>query len=193
VSVVLRDIESESAKLVKRIICGDTEAEHELVCRYRNGVKIIIDNIVRNSTAAQDISQDTFRIIIEKLRRGDLRQPDSLNGFVSSVARNAAVDYLRRAKRYVGLDDVDVDRVPDPSPDQFDELLRRERATVVRQIISELRIDRDRQLLSRYFVAGEDKDQICQALGMTRLQFNYVIYRSIARFKELLMSRVGKL
>jgi RNA polymerase sigma-70 factor (ECF subfamily) len=193
VKVARRDSEIEVAALVGRIVAGEAQAEVELVDRYSRGVNIIIDQIVRNAAVTEDLSQETFRIVIEKVRHGDLREPDRLSGFVCSVARNSARDHIRRSNRGPRLEEATgIEEIADPAPNQLDEILKQERARIVRQVISELSIDRDRQVLLLYFIAEEDKDAICQVLGITRIQFNYVIYRAIARFKDLLLRKMGE-
>ena len=189
--VVTVNNETELIELVKRIIAGDSAAEEEVVRRYNQGIAIIIDQIVRSRSATEDVSQDTFKIVLAKVRRGDLREPERLSGFVCSVARNAALDYIRRTrhlKNQVAIGDAE--QIPDPAPSQLEEVLRRERARVVRQLINELKQKRDRDLLLRYYVAEEDKDKICRDLGLTRAQFNNVIFRATARFKELYVRKI---
>jgi RNA polymerase sigma-70 factor (ECF subfamily) len=183
----------ELVGIVQRIIAGDSEAEAEVVRRYARGVSVIIERIIRSQTASDDVSQDTFKIVLAKIRSGDLRQPERLSGFVCSVARNAAIDYVRRA-RYAQKREVsdDAEHIADSAPSPLDEILKQERARVVRQIISELKIDRDRVLLLRYYIAEEEKDRICEDLHMTRAQFNNVISRATARFKEIYVRRIGQ-
>lgn len=167
-------------------MAGESAAEEELVSRYKHGISIIIDGIVKSPSATEDVFQETFRIAIQKTRRGDVRQPERLSGFVCSVARNAAIDYVRRARKTGHLDEVHhAERIPDPAPSQLEEILNREKALIVRRIIGELNQKRDRDVLLRYFVAEEDKDKICADLELTRAQFNKVIFRAKARFKEL--------
>ena len=191
--VVRVSIETELSELVKRIIAGDPTAEEELVLRYNQGVAILIDQIVRSRSATEDVSQDTFKIVLTKIRRGDLREPERLSGFVCSVARNAAIDYIRRTKHLKNQEAIgDAEQIPDPAPSQLDEVLRQERVKVVRQLINELKQKRDRDLLLRYYVAEEDKDKICGDLGLTRAQFNNVIFRATARFKELYVRKIGE-
>ena len=72
-------------------------------------------------------------------------------------------------------------------------VLRQEKARIVRQLINELKQERDRELLLRYYIAEEDKDKICDDLGLTRAQFNNVIFRAIRRFKELYERKKGEL
>jgi RNA polymerase sigma-70 factor, ECF subfamily len=192
VDVIRVGNESELTELVTRIMAGDSTAEEEVVLRYKRGIGIIIDQIVRNPTAAEDVSQDTFRIVLEKIRHGDLREPARLSGFVCGVARNAAIEYIRRAKRLKNMDPIgEGQQIADSAPSQLDQMLKQERAAIVRQIIHELKVDRDRDLLLRYYIAEEDKDTICADLNITRAQFSNVIFRAIARFKELYLRRTG--
>jgi RNA polymerase sigma-70 factor (ECF subfamily) len=178
--------EMELTELVTRIVAGDSTAEEEIVQRYKQGVAIIIDQIVRSRSVTEDLSQDTFKIVLQKVRRGDLRQPERLSGFVCSVARNTAVDYIRRTRHLRTQEAIgNAERIADPAPSQLEEILKQERAAAVRQLINELKQERDRELLLRYFIAEDDKETICRDLGLTRAQFNNVIFRATARFKEL--------
>jgi RNA polymerase sigma-70 factor (ECF subfamily) len=185
--------ETELTELVKRIIAGDSAAEEDVVQRYKQGVAIIIDQIVRSRSDTEDVSQDTFKIVLAKVRRGDLREPDRLSGFVCGVARNAAIDYIRRARHLKNQEGIgNAEQIPDPAPSQLEEILKQEKAAVVRQLINELKIKRDRDLLLRYYIAEEDKDKICADFGLTRAQFNNVIFRATARFKELYVRKIGE-
>ena len=177
---------TELTELVRRIAAGAPEAEEELVHRYSRGIAIIIDQIVRNTSVTEDLRQDTFRIVLVKLRRGELRESERLSGFVIGVARNIAVDYIRRAKHSRNEEGIsDAEHIPDTAPNQLDEVLRQEHARIVRQLINELKQERDRELLFRYYIAEDDKDRICNDLGLTRAQFSNVAFRAIRRFKEL--------
>src|SRR5262245_64969827 len=80
------------ADLVSRIRAGDRQAEAELVERYSCGVEIIIRREIGSASVADDLYQETFRIVIEKTRRGDIREPEKLSGFVCGVARNLVID-----------------------------------------------------------------------------------------------------
>jgi len=175
--------ETELSELVGRIIAGDSAAEEELVRRYSKGVAIIIDQVVRNRSVAEDLSQDTFRIVLEKVRREELREPERLSGFVCSTARNNAIAHIRRTRRLEAIGEAE--HIPDPAPSQLDEVLREEKAKAVRQMITELKQRRDRELIFRYYIAEEDKETICRDLGLTRAQFNNVISRATSRFKEI--------
>jgi RNA polymerase sigma-70 factor (ECF subfamily) len=193
VNVVGTTSGTELAEIVRRIMAGDPAAEEELVSRYTQGISVIISRIVRSRSATEDVSQETLKIVLEKTRCGDVRQPERLSGFICCVARNTAIEYVRRARKTGNLEEVgNAGRIPDPAPSQLDEILNRERSLIVRRIISELKIKRDRDVLLRYFIAEEDKSKICADLDLTRAQFNSVIFRASARFKELYVRLAGE-
>ena len=50
---------------------------------------------------ANDLCQDTFVVILRKLRAGELRQSDSLGAFISQTAVNLSIQHYRKEKRYV--------------------------------------------------------------------------------------------
>jgi RNA polymerase sigma-70 factor, ECF subfamily len=172
--------------LVSRIRAGDRQAEAELVERYSRGVMIIIRREVHDTVAVEDIHQEGFRIVLEKIRRGDVREPEKLSGFVCGVARNLVIDHFRRATRQENNAVIDeAVSIPHPAPDQLQELLRKEKADLVRQVLKGMSNERDIQALYRFYIADDDKEQICADLGLTSLHFNRVLHRARERFREL--------
>ena len=172
--------------LVSRIRAGDEQAEAELVERYSRGMAIIIRREVRDSAIAEDLAQEVFLIALEKIRRGDVRQPEKLSGFMSSIARNLVIGHFRQSARQESLTvNEESMALPDPAPNPLEELLQKERAGIVRQIIYDLNSDRDRQVLFRFYIAEEEKERICEDLGLTSLHFNRVLFRARERYREL--------
>jgi RNA polymerase sigma-70 factor, ECF subfamily len=172
--------------LVSRIRAGNRQTEAELVERYSRGVMIIIRREVRDTAAAEDLYQETFRIILEKIRHGDVREPERLSGFICGVARNLVIDYFRRAARQEGMTEIEeAAPLPHPAPDQLQELLQKEKADLVRQVLKEMPNERDIQALYRFYIADDDKEQICADLGLTIPHFNIVLHRARERFREL--------
>jgi len=178
---------------LQRVTAGDAGAEAELVGRYREGVVIIIGRIVSNESVVDDLFQETFRIVLEKLRDGEVREPERLSGFICSVARNLAIDSVRKMRRARDQEEIgNAEQIRDPQADQFAALLQKERAAIVRQVIDELKVERDREVLFRYYIAEEDKEQICADLKLSSRQFNSVRFRALNRYRELYIKRFGE-
>ena len=181
------------ADLVRRIRAGDRHAEAELVERYGRGVMMILRRAARNAAVSDDLYQDTFRIALEKVRQGDLREADKLSAFICSVARNLVIEYFRRSVSHERLTEIaEADRPHYSAPNQLEALLQQEKAAVVRQVLDELPTDRDRQLLFRFYIAEDEKEGICADLGLTSLHFNRVLHRARERYKELYETAVSR-
>ena len=174
------------SELVSRIRAGDQQAEVELVECYSSVVMSIIRREVGDTALTDDLYQESFCIILEKVRRGDVREVEKLSGFVCGVARNQVIRHFQRAARQRNLTETeDADSISHPAPDQLEQLLQREKADIVRQILKEMTNERDIQVLFRFYLAEHDKKQICVDLGLTSMQFNLVIHRARERYKEL--------
>lgn len=186
-SIVL-NMPSSAADLVSRIRVGDQHAETELVECYNRVVMSIIRRKVGNTAVASDIYQETFCIVIEKIRQGDVREQEKLPGFVCAVARNQVLKYFQQTARRESLvetEEVVSDHHHDRGSNQLEELLLKEKVDLIRQVLREMTHQRDIQVLSRFYLAEEDKEQICEDLGLTSRQFNLVLHRARERYREL--------
>ncbi len=175
--------EDAAAALVRRIAAGDRRAEGQLVELYGRGLGYLLRHLTSDPATSEDLYQETFRIVLEKVRGGGVREPGKLAGFIRGTARNLCRSHYRRPKT------VDVDDVADPAdpaPSALDDRLQREDRQRVRRLLGDLASSRDRQLLLRFYIAEEPKEQVCAALGLSRSQFNVAIFRARQRFKKLL-------
>ena len=178
--------DSTPAELVARIVRGEPRAEGELVDRYGRAVRVILRQLLKGRPEADDLFQETFRLAIEKIRRQELRDPATLPRFVVSLARNLAINLFRiETRRKTEADSETVAQVSFSAPDQLGNLLRDEKAALVRRLIDELPTQRDRQLLFRFYIAEEDKRSICDDLGLDSLHFNRVLHRARQRYRQL--------
>jgi hypothetical protein len=78
-----------------------------------------------------------------------------------------------------------LEHVAAAGPSSFDALSQRDQVDRVRRTLEGLSTERDRDVLRRFYLTADDKDCICADLGLTRLQFNRVLYRARERFREL--------
>jgi RNA polymerase sigma-70 factor, ECF subfamily len=174
------------AELVSRIRSGERSAEDELVRRYSRGVSFVIRQSISDNSLAEDIYQDSFRLVLEKVRAGEVRDPDRLSGFVCSLVRNLVLDQFRKASRRSERQPQDFEQpIASSEPSQLDQLLRQEQGNLARQILAALPSDRDRKVLYRFYIADDDKEDICADLGITSLHFNQILCRARERYKKL--------
>ncbi|MFL6201594.1 MAG: RNA polymerase sigma factor [Thermoanaerobaculia bacterium] len=166
-----------------------------MIGTYGRGVAILLDRHTNGRPEAEDLFQDTFRLVIEKLRRGELREPAKLPGFLAQIARSLAIEHYRKAQRR--KTDPDSDAIAEAvdlsagGSGALAELLSREDAGLVRRVIGDLGTERDREILLRFYIAEEDRERIQADLGLSSLQFNRVLHRARERYRDLYLERIG--
>lgn len=177
----------DAAHLVHRVQRGDAAAEMELVERYSRGILFLLRRLTRDPTLAEDLHQETFRVVLERLRSRGLEDGSGLSPFLQGTARKLYLnDSRKRRRRQTEAAGDDLPDRQDPSPSPLDATLQREHRLLLRRFLAELRPERDRHILYRFYLAEEDKEAICRDLGLSGLQFNRVLHRARGRFKSLL-------
>lgn len=185
---LMEDQDRIAIELTKRIAGGDRSAESELVSQYGGGLQIMLRQRTGDHQLANDLYQETFIIVIKRLRRANLDQPKKLGAFLHATAKNVLIgDYRKEARRKTFADSDIVAAVPDEQPGPSDQVNRSEEARIVRKLIDELRSERDQTLLVRFYLNEEDKSIICSDLNLSSMHFNRVLFRARRRFKELLI------
>jgi RNA polymerase sigma-70 factor (ECF subfamily) len=175
-----------AAELVHRIAAGDASAEDELVRRYSRGVLLLLRRRCGGSDLAEDLHQETFRVVLERLRGRGLEDPSRLAGFLHGTAENLFRAHRRKVHRRKTHGEDALPERPDPGPGQLEGTLHEEAAGLVRRLLAELHPPRDRQILYRFYLAEEAKERICADYGLSSLHFNRVLYRARKRLKKLL-------
>ena len=183
--------EGDLATLVRRIQAGDPAAESELVARFSHGLLLMLRRLVRNPALADDLHQETLALVLAKIRGGEVREPERLAAFLRSTARNLFIADRRKEARYRAFDEGEEEGLrplpvragSDPAP--LDRVLAEEEARQVQRLLDELRFDRDRQLLIRFYLSDDSKEEICEDLEIEPLRFNKVLFHARERLREL--------
>jgi RNA polymerase sigma-70 factor (ECF subfamily) len=184
----------EEARTAARIVRGfrgtaeeRARCESEMVERYSRGLGYLLARRIGDDERARDLLQETFCIAIEKLRETELEQPERLAGYLRGIAIRVASNAGRRRKREpVGLDNAAIAAIPNDERRQFQHVAGEETKSAVRKILQSMPVERDRELLMRFYVYDQDKQEICRELGLNSLHFNRVLFRAKNRFRKLL-------
>lgn len=84
----------DDANLVRRLKAREPKAMNDLYDRYGRLTYSLIFRIVRNPSTAEDLVQETFLRIWNRMQSFDAER-GALGAWVLTVARNRAIDYLR--------------------------------------------------------------------------------------------------
>ena len=62
----------------------------------------------------------------------------------------------------------------------------------MRQLLAELDLERDREILARFYIAEQEKGTICRELGVAGDHFKRVLFRARERYRELFLRKLGR-
>ncbi len=103
----------DDGDLARRLRARDGGAMRELYDRYGRLVYSLILRIVRNSAAAEDLVQETFLRVWNRMQAFD-QERGALGPWVLTVARNRAIDYLRSTDGRMSAGALELDHLEHP-------------------------------------------------------------------------------
>ena len=176
----------DDVELVERVAAGDRDAEIALVQRYTRPLVAVLTQRLRQPELARDLVQETFIIAFERLRREGLDDPGTLAGFLRQTAVNLAIGERRKsARQRTDVDSEGIDAIVDDAAGPMALLERLQTAELLRDLIGDLPVPRDRELLWRHYVLDHDKQMLCDEYGLSVEHFDRVLHRARLRLREL--------
>jgi RNA polymerase sigma-70 factor (ECF subfamily) len=165
-----------------------SEQQTKFVSDNMRRVFLLIYRIVGNVADAQDLTQEAF---IKALQRQDqLKDLEKAAHWLSRIASNTAIDFLRRSGR-VTFSDIDeilepVVTAPEDSPEQL--LLRAEHRTYLENGLAVL-TDRERTALVLRDVEGLPADEVAARLNCSKATVRSHIANARVKFRRYVERR----
>lgn len=157
----------------------DTETFSALYERTFPRVYAYVASLLRDRSAAEDVTAQAFERAYRK-RRSYRARRGSLEAWLFGIARNAALDELRRRGRSVTLESDPVDSAAPTAEDHVELALRRE---VVREAMTALD-GHERDLLSLKFSAGLSNAEIARVLGVSETNAGTRLHRALTKLRK---------
>ena len=178
------DFYAFDAEYVRRLCAGEAEVEEHFSLYFEDRLRLKLRSARYDRTENADIIQDTFVRALEKLRNGELRQPQSLGAFVFAICKNICLERSRPRK----LEPLSDDYAPASTDDAERDLLETERARALRRAVSQLPA-KDRRLLIAYFFEERPKAAICKELGVTPGYLRVCLHRAKKALKRRFLQK----
>jgi RNA polymerase sigma-70 factor (ECF subfamily) len=155
-------------------------AEALLVQRFSRRVFLYGVKHLREEDLATDLAQDVMTAVIERLRKGEVREPDRIGSFILGTARMMARDERRRSRRRGELAErvaAEAQTVVDPT-----EPLDVERLGASLAELSE----RERTVIVLTFFEDRTAAEIADTCGLSPGNVRVIRHRAIARLRGLM-------
>jgi RNA polymerase sigma-70 factor (ECF subfamily) len=169
---------------VARIANGDRGAEAEFVRAYSRGVRALVRRHCRpGDPIVDDLAQEVLARVLERLRIGAVRDAAALPAYVqATIVYTTSAEYRGRhsAESSSAIDELA------GSDNPLNDLASGQLAALLRQLLAQLPVARDREILSRFYLDEQDKAEVCRQLGIEASHFHRVVFRARERFRQLL-------
>ena len=170
--------------LVRRIHLGDETGMEELYKLFSRGIRFYLCRQL-GPQELEDKVHDTFLIVVQAIRRGEIREPERLMGFVRTVVRRqvaAHIDQVVHSRREELNIDVGV-RIADRRRNPEQSAVFQQKVEFMTEVLASLS-ERDREILNRFYLQEESQEQICEEMNLSETQFRLLKSRAKARFGE---------
>jgi RNA polymerase sigma-70 factor, ECF subfamily len=170
---------------------GDPDALATLMARYQNRIYRYLLRLVRQPADADDLFQQTWLRVAEKIRSFDMSR--NFDAWLFTLARNLAFDHLRRARPSSldepisndSPDDTLVSRLASGDPGPFDQMLAGERARLLAEALENLPLSY-REVLSLRFEEEMKLEEIASVLAAPLSTVKSRLRRSLEQLREML-------
>jgi len=180
-------------KVVERAVDGDADAYAELYQLSRQQIYLTCLGIVKNAGDAEDIMQETFFTVMEKLH--ELKDKNSFNSWINRIAVNKCKKFLGKSTDISYEENFrESDREPADEelvlPDEYIE--NEEKRTIIMNIIMNSLSDVQRQTIILYYynqlTVAEIAEQMECPLGTVTYRLSSskkIIEKEILKYEEI--------
>jgi DNA-directed RNA polymerase specialized sigma24 family protein len=179
---------SRLAELVDRIRRGHPAGLEELYGMAKNFSFFLLRQLGHDDL--QDKVHDVFVTTAQAIVAGKLRDPERLVPFVTTVTRFYTYGQIDRRSRWRKMEgSLEHVNVPDSRINLEQTAYHKQRAQIVGEILGVLK-PRDSELLRRFYLQEQTKEEICREMKLTPTQFRLLKSRAKSRFTALGLVRV---
>jgi len=158
-------------QVVEQIRRGDPTGEETLYRTLNEGARLFLQRRL-GTPDVQDNVHDVFLTVVQAIRRGALREPERLMGFVRTVLYrqlNLAISRIVGARQTASVSD-SASQLSNSEPDPEQRVLDRERVETMKRGMKKMKRE-DVEILTRFYLRGQRPERICDEMALTATQF----------------------
>ena len=171
--------DGDIARAIAAAPAGAAQAEEsELYRRFARRVRLYGLKHLRDQAAADDLAQQVLLVTIERLRAGEVRNPDEIGSFILGTSRMQAASIRRKTRRRESLIALF------HAPDQYVEPAVASADIDAVERCLHLLAERDRRVLVLTFYAEKTSVEVAEELGVTGTVVRVARHRALGRLRD---------
>ena len=163
-------MKNNDVELIQSVLSGDEDAFAELVNKHKKAVHALAWRVIGDFHIAEDITQDTFLIVYQRLHT--LKDPNQFLGWLYVIARRRCYALLRKKRiRTQPLEDAETTMI---GKDVYSQHVADERANtaidvqreVVKRLLAKLK-ESERTVMTLHYLGEMKVEEISKFLGVS--------------------------
>ena len=180
-------MKNDDVAIIRRVLAGDETAFAELVNKYQKPVHALAWRKVGDFHIAEDITQDTFLKVYQRL--STLKDPNQFSGWIYVITANLCATWLRKKRiQTQPLEGTDTTMIQEDAYSRHVTEERRSTAVeaqreVVKKLLAKLK-ESERTVMTLHYLGEMKVEEISRFLGVSASTIKSRLRRARNRLKE---------
>ena len=180
-------MKNDDVAIIRRVLAGDETAFAELVNKYQKPVHALAWRKIGDFHIAEDITQDTFLKVYQRLHT--LKDPSQFSGWIYVITANLCATWLRKKRiETQPLEGTDTTMIQEDAYSQHVTEERRKIAVeaqreVVKKLLAKLQ-ESERTVMTLYYLGEMKVEEISRFLGVSASTIKSRLRRARHRLQE---------
>ena len=180
-------MKNDDVAIIRQVLAGDEAAFAELVNKYQKPVHTLAWRKIGDFHIAEDITQDTFLKVYQRL--STLKDPNQFSGWLYVITANLCATWLRKKRiQTQPLEDTEITMIQEDAYSRHVTEERRKTASesqreVVKQLLAKLK-ESERTVMTLHYLGEMTVAEISRFLGVSASTIKSRLRRARHRLKE---------
>ena len=180
-------MKNNDVDLVHRILTGDDTAFVSLVKKYQKQVHALAWRKIGDFHIAEDITQDTFLKVYQKL--STLKDPNQFSGWLYVIATRQCLSWLRKKRiETESLEDTDIERIDEAAysryvAEEHAKVTTEAQREVVKKLLAKLK-ESERTVMTLHYLGEMTIEEISRFLGVSTSAIKLRLHRARQRLQK---------
>ena len=180
-------MKNEDVELIHRILAGDETAFVDLVNKYQKQVHALAWRKIGDFHIAEEITQDTFLKVYQKLTT--LKDPNQFSGWLYVIATRQCLSWLRKKRiETESLEDADTEWIDETAysryvAEEHAKATAEAQREVVKKLLAKLK-ESERTVMTLHYLGEMTVEEISRFLGVSTSAIKLRLHRARQRLQK---------